>query len=89
MDDTKLQDLILRQLHSSPGREAVLLPSLFLPPIMLSNIFRIGGILKSKGYTTVPNRRLGGWHMRLTDAGVAYCEATPAAPSAPTPTKLR
>jgi hypothetical protein len=77
MDDAKMQDAILRTLHTSQGREAVLVPSMFNPPIMLSNIFRIGGMLKAKGYTTAPTRRLGGWHMRLLDPGVAYCEADP------------
>jgi hypothetical protein len=88
MDDAKMQDLILRQLHTNPGREAVLVPSLFEPPIMLSNIFRIGGILKSKGFTTAPNRRLGGWHMKLLEPGVAYCE-TPRTPTPAPATKLR
>ena len=73
-----MQDLIIRTLHSSPGREAILVPSMFNPPILLTNIFRIGGILKSKGYTTVPNRRMGGWHMKLLEPGVSYCEAAPA-----------
>ncbi len=75
MDDLKMQDLILRALHSSPGREAILVPSMFNPPILLSHIFRLGGVLKSKGYTTPPNRRLGGWHMKLLEPGIAYCEA--------------
>jgi len=80
MDDFKMQDLILRHLHSSPNREAVIVPSTFNPPIMLSHIFRIGGILKGKGFVTWPNRRLGGWHMKLLDPGVAYCESAPAQP---------
>ena len=80
MDDAKMQDLILRQLYDSPGRETVLLPSLFNPPIMLSHIFRLGGIMKSKNLTTAPQRRMGGWHMKLLDAGVAYCEAPATAP---------
>ncbi len=79
MDDFKMQDAILRTLYNLPGREAILVPSMFTPPIMLSNIFRLGGVLKSKGYTTGPTRRLGGWHLRLLDAGVAYCEANPQA----------
>jgi hypothetical protein len=78
MDDLKLQDLIIRTLHSSPGHEAILVPSLFNPPILLTNIFRLGGLLKSKGYTTAPNRRLGGWHMKLLGPGIAYCEANAA-----------
>ena len=77
MTDLKMQDVILRTLHGSPGREAILVPSMFSPPIMLSNIFRIGGLLKSKGYTSTPTRRLGGWHMRLLEPGIAYCEAKP------------
>ena len=77
MDDLKIQDSILRNLYNQPGREAILVPSMFNPPIMLSNIFRVGGLLKSKGYTTAPTRRLGGWHMRLLDPGIAYCEANP------------
>ena len=78
MDDLKAQDLMLRQLYVHPGREAILLPSMFNPPILLTNIFRVGGILKSKGYTTAPNRRLGGWHFKLLEPGIAYCEAAPA-----------
>ena len=75
MDDLKMQDTILRTLYNNPGREGILVPSMFNPPIMLSNIFRIGGLMKAKGYTTPPTRRLGGWHLRLLDPGVAYCEA--------------
>jgi hypothetical protein len=74
MDDLKMQDLILRALYSTAAREAILLPTMFNPPIMLSNIFRIGGILKKKGYTSAPTRRLGGWHLKLLDPGIAYCE---------------
>jgi hypothetical protein len=88
MNDSKMQELILHQLHSSPGREAILVPSMFEPPMMLSNIFRIGGILKSKGYTTAPNRRMNGWHFKLLDAGIAFCEAPKVPTPAPT-TKLR
>jgi hypothetical protein len=79
MDDLKAQDLILRALYTSPGREAILIPSMFNPPIMLSVIFRLGGMLKGKGYTTAPTRRLGGWHLKLLDPGVAYCDANPQA----------
>jgi hypothetical protein len=88
MNDEKMQDLILRALFDSPGHEAVLLPSLFNPPIMLSNIFRVGNLLKSKGYVSAPNRRLGGWHYRLLEPGKAYCQAGPApAKTAATPIK--
>ncbi|HZV35983.1 MAG TPA: hypothetical protein VFB72_15515 [Verrucomicrobiae bacterium] len=75
MDDFKMQDTILRTLYNNPGREAVLVPSMFNPPIMLSNIFRIGGMTKAKGLTTPPTRRMGGWHLRLLEPGIAYCEA--------------
>ena len=75
MDDLKMQDLILQALYNNHGREAILVPSMFSPPIMLSNIFRLGGYLKKKGYTTPPTRRLGGWHLKLLEPGVAYCEA--------------
>jgi hypothetical protein len=78
MDDFKMQDLIIRALHASPGREAILVPSMFNPPILLSNIFRLGGVLKTKGYTTAPNRRMGGWHMKLLEPGVSYCETNAA-----------
>jgi len=77
MDDAKMQDNILRTLYGSPGREAVLVPSMFHPPIMLSNIFRIGFVLKGKGFTTAPTRRMGGWHLKLLDPGAAYCETVP------------
>jgi hypothetical protein len=82
MTDLKMQDSILRTLHGCPGREAILVPSMFTPPILLSNIFRIGSALKGKGYVSTPARRLGGWHMRLLDPGIAYCEA-PAPPMTP------
>ncbi len=72
--DLKIEELILRELYRHPGHEAILLPSLFNPPIMLSNIFRIACGLKKKGYTTAPDRRMGGWHMRLQPPGIAYCE---------------
>jgi len=77
MNDEKMMNAIVLELYSSPGREEVLVPSLFNPPIMLSNIFRLGGLLKNKGYTTAPQRRMGGWHLRLMDFGVAYCESLP------------
>ncbi len=73
-----MQELMLRRLYEMPNHEGILLPSLFEPPIMLSNIFRIGVVLKSKGFTTAPNRRLGGWHMKLLDSGRQYCESNPA-----------
>ena len=73
-----MQDSILRELYASPNREAVLVPSMFEPPIMLSNIFRLGGVLKSRGYLAgPPQRRMSGWHLKLSDAGIAYCEAQP------------
>ncbi len=74
MDDGKMEELILRKLHEHAGHEAVLVPSMFMPPIMLSNIFRLGCVLKKRGYTTSPTRRLGGWHMRLLGPGLAFCE---------------
>lgn len=73
-DDKKLEELILHQLYSQPGYQAVLVPSMFSPPIMLSNIFRIACALKSKGYTTPPDRRQGGWHLKLLDPGIAVCQ---------------
>jgi hypothetical protein len=74
MDDSKLEELIMRELHAQPKREAILVPSMFQPPIMLSNIFRIACQLKGKGYTTGPDRRMGGWHLRLLGPGIAFCE---------------
>jgi hypothetical protein len=74
------EDLILRHLYSQSSREAILLPTMFSPPILLSNIQRIGGELKKKGFTTGPDRRLGGWHMRLLAPGLAYCQATSSVP---------
>jgi hypothetical protein len=75
MNDEKMQDNIVRVLYGSPGREAILVPSMFNPPIMLSNIFRLGGVLKNKGFVTkAPDRRMGGWHLKLSDTGIAYCE---------------
>ncbi len=79
MDDKKekkWEDLILRALNERAGREAILVPSMFTPPIMLSNIHRIGCQLKNKGYTTAPDRRMGGWHMRLLEPGVTYCQGS-------------
>ena len=72
--DGKLEELILRELYSHPGREATLVPAMFDPPIMLTNIFRISCGLKRKGYTTGPDRRMGGWHLRLLGPGIAFCE---------------
>lgn len=78
--DKNCEELILRFLYDQPGREAVLVPTMFRPPIMLSNIQRLGGELKKKGYTTGPDRRMGGWHLRLLEPGVAFCQGngTPA-----------
>ena len=78
-DDAKLEDLIVRELYTKPGYEAILLPSLFTPPIMLSNIFRIACQLKKKGLTSPPDRRMGGWHLKLKEAGVSYCQDSPGA----------
>lgn len=72
--DEKMEELILRKLYEFPQREAILVPSFFAPPIMLSNIFRLGCKLKQKGFTTQPDRRMGGWHMRLLEPGISYCE---------------
>jgi hypothetical protein len=47
---------------------------MFQPPIMLSNIFRIGLQLKGKGMTTGPDRRMGGWHLRLLGPGLEFCQ---------------
>ena len=80
-----MQSEIIRALHQSPGREAILVPSMFNPPIMLSNIFRLGGVMQKRGYTTAPNRRLGGWHLKLLDAGVAQAEALVTGTAAPPP----
>jgi len=74
MDDMKMQDLILRALYGNSGREATVVPTMFNPPIMLSQILRIGGILKKKNYTTAPVKRLNGWHFKLLEAGISYCE---------------
>lgn len=77
--DSKLEELILRALYENPGREAILVPQRFNPPIMLSNIFRLGCLMKQKGFTTAPDRRMGGWHMRLLAPGVDYCQSGQAA----------
>jgi hypothetical protein len=74
MDDSKLEEMIMHELHAQPGREAILVPAMFKPPIMLSNIFRIACQLKKKGYTTGPDRRMGGWHLRLLGPGMEFCE---------------
>ncbi len=81
MNDKREQEwerLILHRLYDQPGREAVLIPSMFLPPIMLTNILRIGTELSKKGLTTAPDRRLGGWHMKLLEPGITLCQGTPA-----------
>jgi hypothetical protein len=75
--DQLWEKLILRRLYEQPGREAVLVPSMFMPPIMLTNILRIGTDLSKKGLTTAPDRRLGGWHMKLLEPGAALCQGTP------------
>jgi hypothetical protein len=72
--DDRWEALILRQLYSNPGYQAILVPSMFNPPIMLSNIMRIGQMLKGKGFTTGPDRRMGGWHLKLLPAGVEFCQ---------------
>lgn len=70
------EKLILRLLHDHPGREAIVVPSMFTPPILLTNIMRIGNELSKKGYTTAPDRRMGGWHMKLLEPGAAACQGT-------------
>jgi len=78
MDDKRertWERVILRRLYDHPGHEAILIPTMFMPPILLSNIQRIGGELNKKGFTTAPDRRMGGWHMKLLDAGIAACQA--------------
>ena len=72
--DDRMQDLILRELYTSPNREAILVPQMFTPPIMLSHIFRLGLKLKGMGYTTGPDRRMGGWHLKLLPPGIEYCQ---------------
>ncbi|MDB6065473.1 MAG: hypothetical protein JWR26_1681 [Pedosphaera sp.] len=76
--DRKFEDLMLHALMERPGHEAVLVPSMFNPPIMLSHIFRIGCAMKGKGYTTAPDRREGGWHFRLLEPGIAHCQSSAA-----------
>lgn len=81
MNDKREKDwerLILRQLYELPGREAILIPGMFMPPIMLSNIQRIGIELSKKGFTTAPDRRLGGWHMKLLEPGITALQAAAA-----------
>jgi hypothetical protein len=73
--DSKLEELMLRALYDNPGHEGILVPQRFNPPIMLSNIFRLGCQLKRKGFTTAPDRRMGGWHMRLLAPGIDYCHS--------------
>ena len=68
------EQLILRRLFEHPGREAILIPSMFTPPILLTNILRLGTELSKKGYTTPPDRRMGGWHMKLLEPGVTACQ---------------
>ena len=68
------EDLIIRQLYQYPSREAILVPTMFAPPILLSNIQRIGAELRKKGFTTAPDRRMGGWHMKLLQPGIDYCQ---------------
>ena len=74
--DKECEELILRFLYAQPGREAILLPTMFSPPILLTNIQRLTGELKKKGYTTGPDRRMGGWHVRLLEPGAAFCQST-------------
>jgi hypothetical protein len=73
--DSKMEELIIRALYENSGHEAILVPQRFTPPIMLSNIFRLGFVLKKKGFTTAPDRRMGGWHMRLLEPGIDYCKS--------------
>lgn len=75
--DKQWEKVILRRLYEQPGREAILIPSMFVPPILLTNILRIGTELSKRGLTTPPDRRLGGWHMKLLDPGVTLCQGTP------------
>jgi len=73
--DSKWEASILHQLYSRPGHEAILVPSMFNPPILLSNIQRLGMALKNRGYTTGPDRRMGGWHMKLLPPGIEFCQS--------------
>jgi hypothetical protein len=73
-DDSKLEELILRELSSQTSKEAILIPAMFKPPIMLSNIFRIALKLKAKGFTSAPDRRLGGWHLKLLGPGIDHLQ---------------
>jgi hypothetical protein len=72
--DKDCEEMILRFLYAQPSREAILVPTMFSPPILLTNIQRLAGDLKKKGYTSGPDRRMGGWHLRLLAPGVAYCQ---------------
>ena len=72
--DGKMEAAILRKLYEHPGHEAILLPQMFAPPMMLSNIFRLSCQLRKRGMTTGPDRRLGGWHLKLLEPGVAFCQ---------------
>jgi hypothetical protein len=72
--DKKWETLILRRLYDHPGHEAILIPSMFTPPILLSNIMRIGNELSKKGLISAPDRRMGGWHMKLLADGIAACQ---------------
>ncbi len=72
--ESKWETAIMHQLYSQPGHEAILTPAMFNPPILLSNIQRIGLALKGKGLTTGPDRRMGGWHLKLLPAGVQFCQ---------------
>jgi hypothetical protein len=74
--DSKWESSILRQLYSQPGHEGILVPAMFNPPILLSNIQRLGMVLKNRGYTTGPDRRMGGWHMKLLAPGIEFCQGT-------------
>jgi hypothetical protein len=89
MDDKRertWEAVILRRLYDHPGHEAILIPTMFVPPILLSNIQRIGGELHKKGFTTSPDRRMGGWHMKLLDPGIAACQSGAAVTTGHRPT---
>ena len=72
--NAKLEDLIMRNLYSSPRHQAVLRSDIFDPPISSGDIWRIGCALAHKGYTTVPGREEVGWRLRLLGPGVDYVE---------------
>ena len=80
--ENKAEELILHELYAHPGGEAILVPTMFQPPLMLTNIFQTACQLKRKGFTTGPDRRLGGWHLRLLEPGVSFCQSNPVAPAA-------